>query len=1057
MTLGMTGSSGLAGPCLIAVALALVGCQSTSHVSLSEAKKITVDLPQSAFTPPPRRATDVLAVLREIETENKGTLPRRRAMADAEPAPGLAGAELADFLFERGRKAQGIGRAQQALRDYRAALKLAKEHSPDERKARFLMSYAHAEITSGDYNKGVEALLGSVAALKRHTDGGGRGGPGRILIRTAQLAEGAAEAGDIAGAEAYASDVEAYARSLLARGRNGEFEMFIRAKVNHSQALLAAVKGELTTAEGLMRDALAEMQAYYDTGRDRHLYDAGGTNRDSLTENWALARNLNAQGRYLEAEAIIRTILKAVSTGRLRRTPRAMDATAMLAEAVHGQGRYDDAAKLARYVADYYVAANSSPSSITVARAHARLGDALAEQRKWQDALAAYGRAEPAREANPELFSALVGANAGWATALVRAGRAGNAETMLGPVLEDLEKSFGPGHRRAASVRAMMGAAQMALGKYVQALVAFRASFPILARWSSSLQNNDKLFGGEARRLIIDSYLAALRREKTKSATREAFNVAAFAQEKRVRKALGASLARSAVSDPALADLARREQDAALQLNSLNATLNDLLSRPAASRPPGAVEDLQKRIAQLSAAQRTLAQTVRDNDPAYAQLNAPSTPSVDSAAAALRPNEVLISTYVGETATYVWAVNAKGAVAMAHAPLGGAQLAKRVAGLRAALDPGPLATLGDIPAFDVKSAHGLYAALLEPLADIWKPAKSMLVVANGPLGPLPFSLLPRTSTPKGADSQGLFSGYRAVDWLARSHAVTQLPSVGALEALRAVKRASGPSRPFVGFGDPFFSVVQQAQTRSKTNSVQVASRGVAIRSAPRTRAIDSAEIERLPRLADTRDEIAAIARVMKADMTRDVFLGARASETQAKTMDLSPYRVISFATHGLVPGDLNGLTQPALALSSPKVTRQQGDGLLSMDEILGLKLNADLAVLSACNTAAADGQGAEAISGLGRAFFYAGARSLLVSNWPVHSGATTHLMTLLFKTLAANPGLARAEAMRRTRLSMIDKGTVSQDGKVRFTYAHPIFWAPFALYGDGGGEATAGR
>jgi CHAT domain-containing protein len=158
-----------------------------------------------------------------------------------------------------------------------------------------------------------------------------------------------------------------------------------------------------------------------------------------------------------------------------------------------------------------------------------------------------------------------------------------------------------------------------------------------------------------------------------------------------------------------------------------------------------------------------------------------------------------------------------------------------------------------------------------------------------------------------------------------------------------------------------------------------------------------------------------------------------------------------FATHGLVPGDLNGLTQPALALSAPNVAGTGGDGLLTMERILGLKLDADWVVLSACNTAAGDGAGAEAVSGLGRAFFYAGARALLVTNWPVETGSARLLTTDTFKRQAADPSLPRAEALRQAMLAMIDgPGVVDGAGRAVFSYAHPIFWAPFSLVGDGG-------
>jgi len=169
-------------------------------------------------------------------------------------------------------------------------------------------------------------------------------------------------------------------------------------------------------------------------------------------------------------------------------------------------------------------------------------------------------------------------------------------------------------------------------------------------------------------------------------------------------------------------------------------------------------------------------------------------------------------------------------------------------------------------------------------------------------------------------------------------------------------------------------------------------------------------------------------------------------------MDLSDRRVLAFATHGLVPGDLNGLTQPALALSSPTVVGGDEDGVLTMGEILGLRLDADWVVLSACNTAAGEGAGAEAVSGLGRAFFYAGARSLLVSNWPVETTSAKALTTGIFERQSNDPTLSRAEALQQAMLGLIDEGGYMDDRRrMAFSYAHPIFWAPFSLIGDGGG------
>jgi CHAT domain-containing protein len=153
-----------------------------------------------------------------------------------------------------------------------------------------------------------------------------------------------------------------------------------------------------------------------------------------------------------------------------------------------------------------------------------------------------------------------------------------------------------------------------------------------------------------------------------------------------------------------------------------------------------------------------------------------------------------------------------------------------------------------------------------------------------------------------------------------------------------------------------------------------------------------------------------------------------------------------------VPGDLDGLTQPALALSAPEVAKIDGNGLLTMDKILGLKLDADWVILSACNTAAAESTGAEALSGLARAFFYAGARALLVTQWPVETSSARAITTEIFRRQAADPALGRAEALREAELALIDGPGFREAGSTQplFSYAHPIFWAPFSVVGDGG-------
>jgi CHAT domain-containing protein len=204
-------------------------------------------------------------------------------------------------------------------------------------------------------------------------------------------------------------------------------------------------------------------------------------------------------------------------------------------------------------------------------------------------------------------------------------------------------------------------------------------------------------------------------------------------------------------------------------------------------------------------------------------------------------------------------------------------------------------------------------------------------------------------------------------------------------------------------------------------------------------------------LPDTADELIDIAAALKGNVDRDVYIHRRASETNVKQAQLLDRRVVVFATHGIAPGELTGLDQPALALSNPALTgEKEEDGFLTMDEVLGLKLDADWVVLSACNTASGDGRALEAVSGLGRAFFFAGARSLLVSHWAVETTSARLLTTELFRRQAENPDLTRAEALRQSMLALMESKAPPVAGLLTLDYRHPAFWAPFSLIGDSG-------
>ncbi len=306
-----------------------------------------------------------------------------------------------------------------------------------------------------------------------------------------------------------------------------------------------------------------------------------------------------------------------------------------------------------------------------------------------------------------------------------------------------------------------------------------------------------------------------------------------------------------------------------------------------------------------------------------------------------------------------------------------------------------------------------------------------------------------------ADDGVLFDGYRKVQWLARTHAVTMVPSAAALRTLRGLKPGSPNREMMIGFGDPYFSTEQAAQAGQPAayQVTSAATRGapLARRNGPKTLGVDSAELALLPRLPDTAEELKSIALALQADPSKVLHLGKAANEHNVKSRDLTKYKIVVFATHGLVPGELNGLHQPALAMTAPDVAGHPGDGLLTMEEILALKLDADWVVLSACNTGTGAGAGAEAASGLGRAFFYAGTRAILVTNWSVHSASARELVTDLFARQTADPKLTRGEVLRQASMALLDgPGFKDTDGKTLFGYGHPLFWAPYTIIGDGG-------
>jgi CHAT domain-containing protein len=499
---------------------------------------------------------------------------------------------------------------------------------------------------------------------------------------------------------------------------------------------------------------------------------------------------------------------------------------------------------------------------------------------------------------------------------------------------------------------------------------------------------------------------------------------------------------------------------------ALNRILARLAAGPEQERLGKITSDMRAEIERLRKEHVALRADIRKRYPEYAELIDPKPAGIMDVRRALAPGEALVPIYVGESQSYVWTIAAGGKAAFRVVSLKREEIENDIRELRKAVDFGE-GNVAQLRPFDLGRAHKLYRVFFEPDEALWKEAQILNVIPHGALGQLPFALLV-TAAPARQPTAGAQTTYRDVPWLVRKVAIAQLPSASAFAALRRTPAGKTERQPFIGFGDPLFTadtgadarrgVVRNLTVQKVADAAEEQLSGMAQGKRPQqtgavltTRTLSQA-FGLLSALPDTSDELKEIAAALKADPARDVFVSRQATEKNVKQAGLENRRVVVFATHGIAPGELTGLDQPALALANPALTGDtENDGFLTMEEVLGLKLDADWVVLSACNTASADGKGSEAVSGLGRAFFYAGARSLLVSNWAVETSSARLLTTEVFRRQAENPQMTRAEALRQSMLALMERHAIDPATKQpSFSYAHPAFWAPFSLVGDGG-------
>jgi len=470
--------------------------------------------------------------------------------------------------------------------------------------------------------------------------------------------------------------------------------------------------------------------------------------------------------------------------------------------------------------------------------------------------------------------------------------------------------------------------------------------------------------------------------------------------------------------DPRVAEAIRKRQDANSALQALYRERDDLAaSGLAAGAVPATIPDLDKRI---SAAQETLAAadaSLQAASPNYGQLVQQVVPA-SAVLGALHPHEAFASIALADPNGWVFLLH-DGTIAAARVDQGLPQIAKLVHDLRAGIE---LTSAGALPTFNIAAARALYDDTLGRLAASLDGVTALVVAPSGPLLAIPFETL--LTGPADLDNLA------GAPWLVRKFSIAHVPAPSNFVSLRRIAGGSRATEPWFGFGN--FQPVTLAQARA---------------AFPGPSCAESAKLlSELPPLPGTQKELAAARQIFGAN-SGDEMLGRAFTAPAVLKASLKNFRILHFATHALLPSDLACQSEPAIVTSAPVGASSATSALLTASEVVGMDLDADLIILSACNSGGPGGGTAgESLSGLARAFFFAGARALMVSHWDVSDQVAPYLIADTLNRMRADPGMGVAAALRNAQLAMLQQAGHGLPAEV----AHPFFWAPFAVIGEGG-------
>jgi CHAT domain-containing protein/Tfp pilus assembly protein PilF len=790
---------------------------------------------------------------------------------------------------------------------------------------------------------------------------------------------------------------------------------------------LYTLQGRYAEAESFYRRALSIDEKVLGPEHD--------ATADSLNR---LAVMYSYQGRYDEAEPLFR---RSLSVWEKRYGSESLQAAMLygnLAGMYQDQGHLTEAELFERRSLEIRERV-LGPDHLDVANEVSGLAGVYRKQGRLAEAARLYGRALGVRERALGPTHPTVGRTLNNLADVSRErGFIAEAEQLYRRALVIREQALGSEHPDVAQSLNGLAIVLRMQGRSDEALVLARRATAVLARRFTVnpggsrhgvFAEQRKSAGEFTLHMALLAEVAEHNAEAGGEVARENFWIAQLARASNTADQVGKMAARYASGSDTLAQLARARQDALAKFEQLDTRIVQTAGQPAN----------EKLLMALQAEQQGFVKTIAELDgrldrefPMYRELTSAKPLELAAAHQLLNDDEALLLFLFAGEESYLWALRrTTGGFFKLNVKVH--ELAATVKALRSQLDLGieDPETMLKRP-FDIAKSHSLYRQLLGPAETLLAGARHLILVPDGGLQSLPLAVLVTELT---SEVETFPEDYVKVAWLAKKYTITVLPAAASLRALRQFAKPPAARESFGAFGDPVLE--GNGEGTRRLNAAALTSRGAVA---------DVNEVRKLPRLPETAYELRAIATQLKAP-AESIRLGPAATERAVKEADLARYRNIAFATHGLMAGDFTGLAEPALVLTPPTQGSELDDGLLTAGEISQLKLDADWVVLSACNTAAPDGTpGAEGLSGLASAFFYAGARSLLVSHWSVSSQAATALTTRMFEEAAK--GASKAEALRRSMLALMNR----QDNPY---FAHPALWAPFVVVGEGNAEWAA--